>query len=241
MKNKVDIEVWGALRESFSIILHKPVILLPMLVVSLFSLFVDSLIEIAPDQITSLSDIIPLLKFVLPYLVLSIAIYTLVEGMYPLMVKNVLENKEIELRAAFGSVVRKIPSLIGAGILVGLLVGFGIILFIIPGVIFAIWYFYTIPAIMLEDRGALDGMRASKVFVRNKMFDTFLLQLIPILIILLVTLPLQLFIPAVEEIVSYILYLIVMTWVSVIPAYVYIKIYPKEIRRVKGLRKDLKG
>jgi hypothetical protein len=227
-QEKVDIEVWEALRESFSIILHKPIILLPMLVVSLFSQFIDSLTHtfIAPDQITSISDIIPLLKFVLPFLVLSIAIYTLVEGMYPLMVKNVLENKEIELRAAFGSVVKKFPSLIVAGILVGLLVGFGIMLFIIPGVIFAIWYFYTIPAIMLEDRGALDGMRASKAFASDKKFDTFLLLLIPMVIIFLVgvfTLPLHLFSSVAEEIVGFILSLIVMTWMSVIPAYVYIR------------------
>lgn len=228
MKDKVDIEVWEALRESFSIILHKPIILIPMLAVSLFSQFADSLIGtfIAPDQIMSPLDIIPLLKFGLLFLVIYIVIYTLVEGMYPLMVKDVLENKEIELSAAFGSVVKKFPSLIVAGILVALLVGIGIMLFIIPGVIFAIWYFYTIPAIMLEDRGALDGMRASKAFASDKKFDTFLLFLIPMLIIFLVgvfTLPLRLFIPAVEEIVSFILSLIASTWMSVIPAYVYIK------------------
>jgi len=228
MKGKGEIEVWEALRESFSIILHKPIILLPMLAVSLFSQFADSLIDtfIAPDQITSLSNITPLLKFGLLFLVIYIVIYMLVDGMYPLMVKNVLENKEIELSAAFGSVVKKFPSIIVAGILVGLLVGIGIMLFIIPGMIFAIWYFYTIPAIMLEDRGALDGMRASKAFARDKKFNTFLLFLIPMLIIFLVgvfTLPLRLFVPAAEEIVNFILSLVVSTWMSVIPAYVYIK------------------
>lgn len=228
MKDKVDINVWEALRESFSIILHKPIVLFPMLAVSLFSLFVDSLIQsfIEPDPITSLSDIITLLEFSLPFLILSLAIYTLVDGMYPLMVKDVLEDKGIELSAAFGSAVRKFPSLIGAGILVGLLVGFGIMLFIVPGVIFAIWYFYTIPAIMLEDRGALDGMRASKAFARDKMFDTFLLLLIPLVIIFLVgvfTLSLNLSFSLADEIVRFILPLIVMTWMSVIPTYVYIK------------------
>lgn len=228
MKNKVEINVWEALRDSFSIILHNPIILLPMLVVSLFTLFADSLIDtfIAPDPITSLSDIIPLLEFSLLFLILSFAIYALLGGMYPLIVKNVLENKEIELSAAFGSVVKKTPSLIGAGILVGLLVGFGIMLFIVPGVIFAIWYFYTIPAIMLEDRGALDGMRASKVFALSNMFDTFILLLIIVVIILLVgvfTLPLRLFIPAAEEIVCFIQSLVASTWMGVTSAYVYIK------------------
>lgn len=228
MKDKVDIEVWETLRDSFSIVLHNPIILLPMLVVSLFTLFADSLIDtfIAPDPITSLSDIIPLLEFSLLFLILSFAIYALLGGMYPLIVKNVLENKEIELSAAFGSVVKKTPSLIGAGILVGLLVGFGIMLFIVPGVIFAIWYFYTIPAIMLEDRGALDGMRASKVFALSNMFDTFILLLIIVVIILLVgvfTLPLRLFIPAAEEIVCFIQSLVASTWMGVTSAYVYIK------------------
>ena len=228
MKEKGEIEVWEAVRDSFGIILHNPIILLPMLVVSLFTLFADSLIDtfIAPDPITSLSGIITLLEFSLPFLFLSLAIYALLWGMYPLMVKNVLENKEIELSAAFGSAVKKFPSLIVAGILVGLLVGFGIMLFIVPGVIFAIWYFYTIPAIMLEDRGALGGMRASKAFVLGNMFDTFILLLIIVVIILLVgvfTLPLRLFIPAAEEIVSFILSWVASTWVGVTSAYVYIK------------------
>ena len=99
-------------------------------------------------------------------------------------------------------------------------------LFIVPGVIFAIWYFYTIPAIMLEDRGALDGMRASKVFALSNMFDTFILLLIIVVIILLVgvfTLPLRLFIPAAEEIVCFIQSLVASTWMGVTSAYVYIK------------------
>ena len=227
MKGKGEIEVWEAVRDSFGIILHNPIILLPMLAVSLFGLFANSVREtFMLYPIPSFPSIIKLLGFNSLFLFLSLLIYVFMEGMYPLMVKNVLETKEIEIGAAFGCAVRKSLSLIVAGIFVFLLIGIGIIFFIIPGVVLAIWYFYTIPVIMLEDRGVLEGMSASKAFARDKMFDTFLLFLIPAVIVFLMgvfSLPLRLFVPAAEEIVNFILSLVVSTWMSVIPAYVYIK------------------
>ncbi len=144
--NKVDIEVWEVVRDSFSIILHNPIIMIPMLAMSLFTHFADSLREtFVPYSNPSLPTIITQLGFSAFFLFLSLLIYVFLEGMYPLMVKNVLENKEIEIGAAFTCAVKRSPSIIGAGILVFLLVGFGIMLFIIPGIIFAIWYFIRFP------------------------------------------------------------------------------------------------
>jgi len=42
-----------------------------------------------------------------------------------------------------------------------------------------IWYAYTVPAIILENRGVLDGMSSSKKFARKKKWGTILIMAIP--------------------------------------------------------------
>ena len=49
---------------------------------------------------------------------------------------------------------------------------------IIPGVIFVTWYTYSVPAIMLEDKGVLAGWAASKTFGRDKKWSTFSIGLV---------------------------------------------------------------
>jgi len=159
-------------------------------------------------------------------LFLFIIIYPVVEGMYPLMVKNILENKEIELNNAFSLVLKKAQLLITAGILIDLIIFAGILLLIVPGVIFAIRYFYTIPAIMLENHGVLDGMRASKEFARDKKIKTFLFLLIPLLFSLFGDLGTRFVFSSFQiasETARFVFSLIIFTWFAIIPAYVYIK------------------
>lgn len=146
--------------------------------------------------------------------------------MYPLIVKNIMGNKEIELNNTFSLVLKRAPTLIVASIIVSLIVFAGIFLLIIPGVIFGIWYFYTFPFIMFENRGVLDGMRASKAFASDKKLKTFYFISVPFMMLFLgglITNPLFIAIPEVRMIINIILDSVIITWFSVIPAYVYLK------------------
>jgi len=222
-KLNYQLNVGKILRESFDIILRKPVILLPMFIALLF----DRIIYfVTLSFFDSAEKVIPLLTASLISLFLFIIIYPVVEGMYPLMVKNILENKEIELNNAFSLVLKKAQLLITAGILIDLIIFAGILLLIVPGVIFAIRYFYTIPAIMLENHGVLDGMRASKEFARDKKIKTFLFLLIPLLFSLFGDLGTRFVFSSFQiasETARFVFSLIIFTWFAIIPAYVYIK------------------
>jgi len=233
---KVEFSAAEVLGSSFDVIKKKPIILLPhiittvIFVVPIFFIMLgaglgagwgagwgaeSSLLERFPALfgLTILS--------IIAVVIVGIIIAFIIEGMYPLMVKNVLDGKDVGMSAAFGKAVGRLPSLIGAAILVGIIVSVGFVIFVIPGILFLTWYFYTVPAIMLEDRGALDGMSASKRFGRTRKWKTFLILLVLVIICVIGSALGE--IPIAGGVIEAIIGLIVAVWGSIIASYAYIK------------------
>jgi hypothetical protein len=123
------INVREVLEETFRIMLHKPVILLPMLILWLFDRISGSLLlpffQI-PDKISSFEDLMLYLPSIFKYFIISfiliLIIYAVIEGIYPLVIKNMLENKNIEMLTAIRFVFTRAFTLIAAGILIGIIV-----------------------------------------------------------------------------------------------------------------------
>ena len=90
--------------------------------------------------------------------------------------KEALSGQKLTVGEALRLAYKRFWSLLGAGLLVVLIVGVGLIALVVPGVIFATWYSYTAPAIMLDNEGALDGTSASKAFGRDKKMSTIVLR-----------------------------------------------------------------
>ena len=72
-----------------------------------------------------------------------------------------------------------ILSMIGASILTGLAVMGGMLLLIIPGIIFAIWFAFTAYAIALDNKKAVESMKYSKSLVSGRWFGVFWRLLAP--------------------------------------------------------------
>ena len=214
------------IRGSFNLIRDKPIILLPQLIV-LILLFLPDVIgaylevnKIIPDPWSlSLYVLVPLILLAVVYALLLFFIPPIVDAMYPLLVKNIIDGKEVDLKSAFGTATKRVLSIWGAMFLVELIVIIGLILFVIPGLIFLAWYYYTIPAIMLRDLGATEGMSASKDFAKDKKFKTFLLYSTPFFVIII----LQDIYPALRFIIDLGLVLFLAVWIAVVPAYAYIR------------------
>lgn len=221
------------LNETFKIIRSKPIILLPIIILVLFSRLQDylarSYIDI-PDNIRSIEDLMPVLPSILAYFIISsillCIIYAIIEGIYTVIIKNIFENKNVSLITASGLASKKASLLIAAGLLIGMMISAGTLFLIIPGMYFTIWYFYTIPFIMLENRGVLDGMKASKEFARNKKSDTIYFLTIPFLYLFLGSSIAEVVfykVPMAYYAITIVLDSIIFTWYSIIPAYVYFK------------------
>jgi hypothetical protein len=232
-KTHNEVNAKEVLKGSFKIIRSKPIILLPMIFLVLFDrlqgYLASKYIDI-PDKIRSIKELMPVLPSILAYFIVSsillIIIYTIIEGIYSVTLKNILENKEVNLAAASGLASKKASILIAAGILLGSMIMAGTLFFIIPGILFTIWYFYTIPFIMLENRGALDGMKASKEFARNKKSMTIYIMTVPFLFLFLgssIAGVVFYRVPMAYYAINIVLDTVIYTWYSVIPVYVYLK------------------
>lgn len=71
------------------------------------------------------------------------------------------------IREAYSAVIRRIWPLLATTLLVGLVVGLGAMLCLIPGIIFAVMYIFHVPIVMLEGLSTGRAMSRSQWLVRN--------------------------------------------------------------------------
>ncbi len=105
------------------------------------------------------------------------------------LMKGVSESylgNEVTVSESYRFILPKLGTLIWASILVGLVVMVGFILLVVPGVIFMLWYYLVIPAIVLESLKARQGMGRSKLLVKGNLVKVFVIGLVVFLIGLIV-------------------------------------------------------
>lgn len=105
------------------------------------------------------------------------------------LVKSISESylgNAVTVGEAYRFVLPKLLTLIGASLLVGLVCGLGFLLFVVPGVIFSLWFALTSQAIVIEDVGATGGMSRSKQLAKGNLGKIFVVGLIVFLISLLI-------------------------------------------------------
>lgn len=213
------------LSKSLSILTANPVLLAPLLITFAIGLFNDL---INASYLAPLSIVVDVVSFVV-----SIIVY----GGYPFMVKAIVDGGPVAMTEAFGRAFHKFWTLLAAGILVAVIVALGFIL-IVPGLIFLTWYVYTIPAIMLEDKGALEGMAASKSFGHDKKWSTFSMLLALGVAFLVLYIPLGLLtllgLRLLGEVMTEVLYITISAWTIVTISYTYITHGPSSVMATAG-------
>jgi hypothetical protein len=200
--------------QSAKILAARPLLMLPQAILLITTVITDALS--ASSTLSPLRVLISIVSFVLSLIV---------SGAYPSMVKAVVEGGQLSMTEALGKAYRRFWTLLAAGILVALLVGLGLIALLVPGIILATWYAYTVPAIMLEDKGVLQGMAASKTFGRDKKGDTFLIFLAILmagLVLLVVDFVFSLASPLLGQLAYAVLLVPLGAWASVIFSYTYL-------------------
>lgn len=82
---------------------------------------------------------------------------------------------------------------VGATILSGLAIIGGFFLFIIPCIIFSIWFAFVMQAVVLDNKGSVDSLKASKDLVSGRWFSVFWRILVPVFMVIVITLAIELF------------------------------------------------
>jgi len=100
--------------------------------------------------------------------VLALIGTTLVQGALVELVQD--EHEGLPARSLgelYASAVERVLPLLGLSILVGLYVGLGFLLLVVPGLILMTRFAAAVPALVLEDRSIRDAMRRSRELVRG--------------------------------------------------------------------------
>jgi hypothetical protein len=214
------IVVRDVLSKSTNLLLRTPVLLIPQVIALVISLLGD----VASTATFSV------LRIVL--LFIGVVVSIIVTGAYPSMVQAALAGGQLSVAHSLRQAAKRFWSLVVAGILVGLIVALGSIALIVPGIIFLTWYAYTVPAIMLENKGALAGMSASKMFGRDKKWSTFILGVVVFIVIIVIAI-IQSAVarssPISGAVISSLLSFPVDAWISVIITYAYLTYGPSSV------------
>jgi len=87
-------------------------------------------------------------------------------------------GREMTAMESFRLVLSRAGAVIAAGLLVALLVAIGTLVFIVPGILLALWLALTIPAVMLERRGPVGAMRRSRWLLAGNLGKIFVLSVV---------------------------------------------------------------
>lgn len=149
-----------------------------------------------PEMAAPLDVLLPylfsLLGVVLVTAVLSILvswiISTIASGMAVKVASDTLQRRNIDLSETLNFTVSRLPSLLIAGIITGILIGIGFICLVVPGIILMIMFSLIVPAIVIEQVGALESLSRSRRLVGGRWLKTFGLLLVIYIIIFVATL-----------------------------------------------------
>ena len=206
------IPVEDVVSRTTNLLMQAPALLLPQVLILVLGLI--------GDVFSRLGLLITILEF---------AVSFVVAGAYPPMVKAILEGRPFSAAECMRIAIAKYWTLLIAGVLVGFAVILGFVAFIVPGIVIGTWYAYTVPSIMLENKGAMAGMTASKAFGRDKKWSTFLIFLLvaaaAVVIFVLQTL-LSMASPLLGRVVSSFLYVPLYAWIFAVFPYTYLTYGP---------------
>ncbi len=121
--------------------------------------------------------------------ILSMLGHLLCRGALAKSVSEVYLGNEISVGQAYRYILPKSLSLIGAGILVVTITYLGMIFLVVPGIIFALWFALTTPAIVIEGLKATKAMSRSKALASGNLDKILSVGFLVILISIIISIP----------------------------------------------------
>jgi hypothetical protein len=94
---------------------------------------------------------------------------------------------DLSIGDTFRRVRPRLWSIVGAGILAGLGIVFGLILLIVPGLILLTWWSLIVPTIVLEGKPAMESFGRSRELVRGNGWNVFGVIVLTILIVIAIS------------------------------------------------------
>ena len=106
--------------------------------------------------------------------VLSIVFFVLMAWLVPaslLMMRSLVDGQKLAMKDIFGSAKKFILPMLGTGLLAGLIIMGGLILLIVPGIIFSIWFSFVQYLVIEENISGTKALRRSRELVKGRFWQ----------------------------------------------------------------------
>jgi hypothetical protein len=127
----------------------------------------------------------------LPTVFLAMLGQTLSSGALTRSVAETYLGHDMSVGQVYKHVLPKLLTLILASLLVGLCVGIGFLFFVVPGVIFGLWFAMTTPAIIMEDLQVTTGMSRSRALAKGNLGKVLSVGFLVFLLAIVISIPFQ--------------------------------------------------
>ncbi len=114
---------------------------------------------------------------------LSWILNSIVYGITTKTTSDHIETGTSTLGASFNNTLSRLPTLLAAQFIAGLLIVAGLLLFIVPGILIAIMFSLIIPAVVVEQKGVFESLGRSRQLVHQRWGNTFVIMLVGGLIV----------------------------------------------------------
>lgn len=115
-------------------------------------------------------------------------------------VRDVRDGRaDLSVRETFERVLPTLNRIVIAGLLLGLAIGIGFLLLIVPGLVILTLWIFVIPAIVLENRGIGDAFGRSRELVRGNGWNVFGVIVLTFVLLLGVALALSLILAPLDD------------------------------------------
>jgi hypothetical protein len=122
------------------------------------------------------------------------------QGALVVAVQDVRDGRaDLTIGETLSRVQPKVNKLTLAGLLAGIGILIGFLLFIVPGLILLTWWLFIVPVIMLEDAGIMESFGRSRELVRGNGWNVFGLIVMTILILIVAQIVLSLILSPLDD------------------------------------------
>ena len=184
--SKRRMTIGEVLSQAFKIYLGNPIIIIPSLIPMIWLIF-GSIFFFAGFSGLLFFDISGIvasafLLFLALYIILFFVLFILAEGITIIMIRDAFQGEDVDLGRAGVSSKNRLSALVMASIISVFLLIIGYVLFIIPGLILTLFFYFLAQAIILDGTSSLKAFTASYKFVLRELSDSIVIVIISFVI-----------------------------------------------------------
>jgi hypothetical protein len=166
---------------AFEIYRDNPIMIVPSLIpiaalilgMVIFAGYMGLIAVFGEEEFVAFSALAGLFLFV----ILMIVLFLMAEGMTIEMIREASIGSKADLSMAWQATLAKMEPLLLTSILAGIIVAFGYVLFLIPGLILSFAFYFVAQTVMIDGKSGVEALKASYRFVGANLSDALIVVL----------------------------------------------------------------